>query len=211
MGGSAEGTIDAAADSTAEAAASSQQPEPALSQQPEHREPPVVADGALPSRQAPSSDALSAVEAEAANGGSTAAADEEFRPSDSAELAAPEATAVPAAGPTAQAAPKAEPATPPALPTQQPSSAAEVQLTPPAGRDQATDVASGAESTDPGALQLLVGQLRRELAAREGQLERGAAEAGQLQAALQAVTRKNEELVKAKAKVSEQDVEEMQR
>lgn len=70
---------------------------------------------------------------------------------------------------------------------------------------------SSAADVDPNALQALVASLQEALRAREAQIERQAIEIAEVRAATEAVTKKNEELVMAKAKVSEQDLEEMQR
>lgn len=66
-------------------------------------------------------------------------------------------------------------------------------------------------SLDAGALAALVARLRETLAAREAQLARQAAEAASTARVMEALQRKNEELAMARAKVSEQDIEEITR
>jgi hypothetical protein len=64
---------------------------------------------------------------------------------------------------------------------------------------------------DAGALRAAVQRLREQAAEQRMRAEQAVAAGAQAEAALAALTRKNEELVLAKAKVSEKDLEELQR
>jgi len=70
---------------------------------------------------------------------------------------------------------------------------------------------SSVESLDVGDLQRLAAQLHEALGQRDRLLEQQGIQLTHMQAAVDSLTRKNEELVLAKAKVSEHDMEQMER